>query len=327
MRADRLISILLLLQIHGRLTAQELAGRLEVSERTIYRDMAALSSSGVPVVAERGTGGGWYLMDGYQTNLTGLNEAEVQALFLSAPDRLLGDLGLTSTAESAMIKLLAALPAAERRDADFLRQRIFVDVAGWRSIGENLSVLPVLQEAIWTQHKLHVVYQRGDDQQVARLIDPLGLVAKGQTWYLVGSVENELRTYRVSRIVDIEKTEKPFMRPAGFDLERFWRESVEEFVARLPSYPAILRVASARLSWVETWRFARIQKIEPPDVEGWHIVYLTFDVIEEACGFVLGCGDEIEVIDPPQLRARIIELAQITLRFYELVSKEQILKE
>src|SRR5437660_3968129 len=189
MRADRLLSILLHLQVHRRITACELAKRLEVSERTIYRDMDALSAAGIPVVAERGTGGGWALLEEYKTNLTGLNEAEIQTLFLTQPARLLTDLGLRQTSEAALIKLLASLPAISRRGAEYIRQRIYVDVTGWHHTEENIAALPILQEAIWRERELQLTYQRNDGKLVERLAAPLGLVAKGTVWYLVAIVE------------------------------------------------------------------------------------------------------------------------------------------
>src|SRR5258708_39010288 len=149
MRADRLVSILLLLQVNRRTTARELAKRLEVSERTIHRDMDALGSAGVPVTAERGSGGGWGLMEAYKTNLTGLNHAEIQALFLTKPPQLLSDLGLHQASEGALIKLLAALPAMSRRDAEYARQRIHIDTAGWGNTPVGAASRPGLQAGIW----------------------------------------------------------------------------------------------------------------------------------------------------------------------------------
>lgn len=200
MRADRLLSILLLLQTQRRLTARELAERLEVSERTIYRDMDALSGAGVPVLAQRGNKGGWMLLDSYQTNLTGLNDTEIQALFLAQPARLLADLGLRQAHDAALIKLLAALPSIQRRDAEYIRQRIHVDVPGWHPSKEESAAFPAIQEAVLSDRQLKLVYQRGDSAVVERLVDPLGLVAKGRVWYLIAGVEGELRTYRVSRV-------------------------------------------------------------------------------------------------------------------------------
>src|ERR687894_241918 len=162
MRADRLFSIVLLLQSHRQLTARSLARRLEVSERTIHRDMDALSGAGIPVVAERGTGGGWSLLGEYRTNLTGLNEDEIQSLFVSKPSsRLLADLNLEKAAEGAFLKLLAALPSVYRRGAEQARQRIYVDVKGWNRAEETVPLLHVLQDAIWHERKLRIAYGQG----------------------------------------------------------------------------------------------------------------------------------------------------------------------
>src|SRR5262245_38846588 len=175
MRADRLLSIMLLLQTYRRMTAHDLAERLEVSERTIHRDMESLSVAGVPVFAERGIGGGWSLMGEYRTNLNGLNEDEIQALFLARSPRLVDHLGLGNAAEAAFIKLFAAVPPSTRRDAERAGQRIYVDVSGWNRSEESVPLLPLLQDAVWRERKLRFKYQRGDDCEVEREVDPLGL--------------------------------------------------------------------------------------------------------------------------------------------------------
>ncbi|HEX8339101.1 MAG TPA: HTH domain-containing protein, partial [Pyrinomonadaceae bacterium] len=176
MRADRLVSIMLLLQIHRRLTAGELARRLEVSERTIHRDMEALSKAGVPVVAERGAGGGWALVGGYRTNLTGLNAAEVQTLFAGLPPRLLADLGLNRDSEAAHVKLLAALPPSARADAEYARRRVHVDVAGWGGGAEEaVPHLHTIQEAVWRGRRLCFTYGGDRGESAGRVADPLGL--------------------------------------------------------------------------------------------------------------------------------------------------------
>src|SRR5262245_19142227 len=194
MRADRLLSIMLLLQTYRRMTAHDLAERLEVSERTIHRDMEALGVAGIPVVAERGSGGGWSLLGEYRTNLTGLNEAEIQALFLARSPRLLEDLGSGKSAEAAFIKLFAAVPPATRHDAESASQRIYVDVTGWNRSEESVPLLPLLQEAVWRERELRFKYQRGmDDCDVERVVDPLGLVAKGSVWYLVAAIDGDVR--------------------------------------------------------------------------------------------------------------------------------------
>src|SRR5215212_5054303 len=196
MRADRLLSIMLLLQVHRRLTARELANRLEVSERTIHRDMDALSGAGIPVFAERGSGGGWALMEEYRTNLTGLNKEEIQALFVMNSPRLLADLGLSKASDAARIKLRAALPSMSRDDAEYARQRVHIDATGWNRSEESILMLPTIQEAIWKERKLHILYERSGCPATERLVDPLGLVAKGSVWYLVAGVEGETRSYR-----------------------------------------------------------------------------------------------------------------------------------
>src|SRR5260221_12970892 len=184
MRADRLLSILLILQAHGRMTARELAQRLEVAERTIHRDMEALSTAGIPVTAERGIGGGWNLLENYRTNLTGLTEAEIQALFLIGPAHVLADLGLHKASEAALIKLFAALPAINRRNAEYIRQRIHVDVAAWHTTEEAVPYLSTLQKAHWQGRNLHLAYRRSD-ATFSRLFDPLELFAKRRSWALV----------------------------------------------------------------------------------------------------------------------------------------------
>src|SRR5215470_10238863 len=161
MRADRLLSIVLLLQAHRQLTSRTLAQRLEVSERTIHRDMEALSGAGIPVVAERGSGGGWSLLGEYRTDLTGLNETEIQSLFVNQSPKVLADLKLQKASEAALLKLLAALPAMYRSGAERARQRIYIDSAGWSRNEESVPNLQLVQEAIWTERKLRIIYERG----------------------------------------------------------------------------------------------------------------------------------------------------------------------
>lgn len=317
MRADRLLSILLLLQVHRRLTARALARRLEVSERTIYRDIDALSAAGVPVYAARGAGGGCCLPERYRTNLTGLSEGEIQALFLSKAPRLLADLGWRDASETALIKLLAALPSASRRDAEYARQRIHVDPTGWRQPEEAVPCLPALQEAVWQERKLRLIYGRGGGAIVERLVDPLGLVAKGSVWYLVAAVEGEIRTYRVSRVRDVCPADEPCVRPPDFDLATYWARASAAFTAGLPRYPATLRADQAILPRIrQLWRYARIEREEPPDEAGRVGLTVHFETEEEACEYVLGCGARIEVVEPPALRERVIERAADVVAFY-----------
>ncbi|HZS06337.1 MAG TPA: YafY family protein [Blastocatellia bacterium] len=317
MRADRLISILLLLQIHRRLTSHELAERLEVSERTIHRDMEALGIAGIPVVSERGAGGGWTLMEGYRTNLTGLSEAETRALFLTRPARLLADLGLEKASEAGLIKLQASLPLPHQRDAEFARRRIHVDVTGWNNAKEAVPMLPSLFEAVWHERRLKFTYQRGDDSTVERLADPLGLVAKGSAWYLVACVDGEIRSYRVSRIKEAALTDQPCLRPESFDLAAHWEQSSVEFREKLPRYEVVVR-ARQEIVWRLRYagRFMRIAQVDAPDADGWALVSLVFQMEDEACECLVGLGTNVEILEPPELREKVVSLAESVIAFY-----------
>lgn len=312
MRADRLLSILLLLQTHERLTGRELATRLEVSERTIHRDMEALSAAGVPVVAERGAGGGWSLLESYRTNLTGLNLSEIQALFVAVPAHLMNDLGLQQASERALIKLLAALPGERsRHDAAFMRQRIHIDGASWKQEPELVEWLPVIQDSLWQERRLLMSYQRSDGTTAERLVDPLGLVAKGRIWYLVADVEGQTRTYRVSRIQKAELQDEPIIRPLDFDLAAFWVESSAQFKANLPRYCATFHVDP---EIIHDMQYAgQIEYISPLDAEGWLNVEMRFEIELQARAFALGFGGQLDVIAPAELRETVLKLAQATV--------------
>jgi len=317
-RADRLFSIVLLLQAHHQMTARDLASRLEVSERTIHRDMEALSGAGIPVVAARGLGGGWSLLGEYRTSLTGLTETEIQSLFVTTPAKVLTDLRLEKAADGALLKLLASLPTTFRRGAERARQRIHVDVSGWSRREEAVPCLPILQEAIWLERKLQISYERRPDcEAVQRLIAPFGLVAKGSAWYLVGAVDGHVRSYRVSRITHAEVLNEHAEIPADFDLATFWQQSATMFKSNVPNYVAQFWVAPEvllRLSFAG--RFARVTETDETDARGWRKVVVGFDVEEMACEYAVSFGPNLEVIEPLSLREKVIDMAHATLRFY-----------
>lgn len=321
MRADRLLSILLLLQVHRRITAGELAKRLEVSERTIYRDMEALGHAGIPVVAERGTGGGWQLLEPYRTNLTGLNESEIFTLFLSQPSHLLSDLGLRGASESVFIKLLAALPSMHRHDAEFARQRIYIDTAGWFDSKDSVPWLIPLQEAIWQERKLYLTYQRSDDVVVERVVDPLGLVAKGSGWYFVASVDGSPRTYRVSRVRGVCMAEGPCSRPQDFDLATYWKASMTSFRANLPSYPVVVRVSPEGLHQIYRIGRVRFEQQGEADEDGYVRLCLLFEYPEEAASYLLGLSVQVEIIEPLEVRDMIVQTAERALAYYKQAVK------
>lgn len=320
MRADRLISIILLLQVHPRLTARLLARRLEVSERTVHRDMESLSAAGIPVVAERGTGGGWSLLEGYRTRLNGLNTSEIQVLFMTRPAQLLADLGLDKVSEGANLKLLAALPVYARQGADYARQRIHIDVAGWRNTQERVPHLPGLQEAVWQECRVRLTYQRGDGMVVERLIDPLGLVAKGSVWYLVAAVEGEIRSYRIARVLDVTPTGERCIRPETFDLAAYWEQSQVDFRANLPLFPVTVLAAPGAIDHLlRSGRYVQVQNSEPlgrDDAAGWTRTQLMFQAEWEAVEYLIGLGNQISVVEPDTLREKIVALAEAVLAHY-----------
>jgi len=318
MRADRLLSIVLLLQTHRHLTSRSLAERLEVSERTIHRDMEALSGAGIPVVAERGSGGGWSLIGEYRTDLTGLNETEIQSLFVTHSPKVLADLKLAKASDAALLKLLAALPAMYRRGAERARQRIHIDSAGWSRNEETVPHLHLLQEAIWTERRLRINYERGPDcEAVERELDPLGLVAKGSAWYLVAGIDGVVRSYRVSRISRAELLPETCSIPADFDLRSYWENSAATFRSSLPNYLATFRVApSVFLRLRFAGRFARVGEVIETDADGWFKVSVGFDVEEMACEYALGFGSNLEVLEPLSLREKVREMAKMVVEKY-----------
>ena len=318
MRADRLLSIVLLLQTHRHLTSRSLAERLEVSERTIHRDMEALSGAGIPVIAERGSGGGWSLMGEYRTNLTGLNETEIQSLFVTQAPKVLADLKLTKASDAALLKLLAALPAMYRKGAERARQRIYIDSAGWNRSEESVPHLQLVQEAIWTERKLRITYERGPDcGAVERELDPLGLVAKGSAWYLVAGVDGVVRGYRISRISRAELIPAACSIPENFDLRSYWENSAATFKSTLPNYLATFRVApSVFLRLRFAGRFARVGEVSETDADGWYKVSVGFDVEEMACEYALGFGPNLEVLEPMSLKEKVREMAKRVVEKY-----------
>jgi predicted DNA-binding transcriptional regulator YafY len=241
MRADRLLSTLLLLQAHGRLTGRQLSERLEVSARTVHRDMEALSAAGVPVYALRGAQGGWQLDEDWRTQVPALDEVELRALLMAQPS-VIGDARLAAAAERALAKLMAALPVPMRERAVLMRQRLHVDTTAWRGTTDNLALLPLVQDAVARDRKLKMKYRKAGREIVDRTVDPLGLVGKGSTWYLVAHTPKGLRTFRVSRIEKAIPLDQPSERPADFDLAAFWKSSTEQFQQAWQRYGATVRV-------------------------------------------------------------------------------------
>ena len=320
MRADRLLSILMLLQTKGQMTAQELSRRLEVSERTIYRDLDALSVAGIPVYAERGPGGGCALLESYRTNLTGLTESEVKALFMVSIPGPLADLGLNKAFNAALLKLSAALPTERQDYAEYVRQRLYLDPVDWSHTQEPVPYLKTIQEAIWQDCRLNLTYRRADGNWVKRLVDPYSLVAKAGVWYLIGKSGRWLVTFRVSRIQAATMTGSHFERDPEFDLVTYWKAWCAEMATKHPDYQVTVRVGWEAIPLLPQLVGERAQLLldqtAPPDAEGAVTLNLTFESFEAARSHVLGFGPGIEVLEPAELRESVIEQATKLVAFY-----------
>jgi predicted DNA-binding transcriptional regulator YafY len=306
MRAERLLRIVILLQSRGQITATELADELEVSPRTIQRDMEALSGSGVPVYATRGVGGGWALHERYRTSLTGLTSAEALAIVVGRPPGILADLGLDDPGEGLVLKLLAAVSESARDRAEHALQRVHVDLAPWGWVGEKDPWLPQLQQAVWDDRAIRIRYAASDGDFE---VEPLGLVAKGSAWYLVARSKGRFRTYRVSRIHDLVLTERRFERPADFDLADHWQVAAKRYADELSNYRVTLRVrgdAAVRVRWM----YGRDKQISEPDDRGWVTVAVDLEDENNAITAVGMLGAEVEIVSPKALRRAALKVAR-----------------
>jgi predicted DNA-binding transcriptional regulator YafY len=272
MRASRLVNLLLLLQTRGGMTAGQLARELEVSIRTVHRDVEALSLSGVPIYAERGPHGGVRLVDGYRTRLTGMTPEEAEALFLSGLPGPAAELGLGTVVAAARLKVLAALPPELRARASRLVERFHLDAAGWFRATESVPHLATLADAVWSGRRLRVGYERGD-RVVERVLEPLGLVLKAGVWYVVAAAEGQVRTYRASRVTAAEALDERFERPDGFDLASFWAEASAAYERDAPRADVTIRIAPDRMpqliDQVGERVVAEAERLDEPDPDGW----------------------------------------------------------
>lgn len=319
-RASRLVNVLLLLQTRSRMTAAELAAELEVSVRTIYRDVEALAEAGVPIYAERGPHGGVRLVDGYRTRLTGLTAEEAEAVFLSGVPGPAAELGLGTVAAAARLKVMAALPPELRTRAGRVAERFHLDAPGWFRPSERLVHLEPLAGAVWENRRVVVLYRRGERAgDVERTIDPLGLVLKGGVWYVVGRSEDSLRTYRVSRIVECDVLPDRFERPPDFDLAAYWEESTAAYEQDRERVEIVLRIPIERREALadaveERFLAAAVRLADPSP--GHLRLRLAFDWVDEAVVAALRLGGDAEVVEPDWLRRSIVASAEAILAGY-----------
>lgn len=322
MRAGRLMSLVLLLQARGQMTAQELADELEVSLRTIYRDVESLSGAGVPVYADRGPAGGYRLLDGYRTRLTGLTTDEASSLFLAGLPGAAAELGLGAAVATAELKLLAALPKELSDRAAQVRERFHLDAPSWYRDAEDTRFLGIVADAVWRRQRLKITYRRWDTSPpVDRLLEPLGLVLKAGVWYLVARTEGQHRTYRVARIQQAELLPEVFERPDGFDLMEFWQAWSDRFSNSLYTGEARVRFSPDAVRMLATLLLSAVVRgfhatAGTPDRDGWVEAVIPIESINHAHRELLRFGAEVEVLGPPELRQRMVESIRSMMKIY-----------
>jgi predicted DNA-binding transcriptional regulator YafY len=322
MRADRLLALLMLLQDCGRLTAAQLAAELEVSIRTIYRDIDALSFAGVPIYAERGPGGGIELLEGYRTRLTGLTTEEIQALFMVSIPEPLYALGIGQNFKSALLKLTAALPDTGRDDRRVAQERVHLDSRAWTPAEEPVPRLRALHQAIWRDKRVRILQRTLRDTQVEKTLEPYGLVAKTNVWYLVGAMEGRWQVIRAAQIVEVEVLPETFERQPGFDLAVFWEDWCRRYFRRQVLYPVRVRAAPALLPVLRShFGDTVLAGQEQVDGDGWLTLTLPFQHIFEARDRLLSYGSAVEVLAPEALRLTLVDVARQVVDFYKRKSQ------
>ncbi|MFT3724121.1 MAG: WYL domain-containing protein [Hyphomonadaceae bacterium] len=319
MRASRLLSILIMLQMRGRLSAEALSQEFEVSIRTIYRDIDQLSAAGVPVYAERGRTGGFALHEGYRTRLTGLTPAEAEALLLAGAGGAASDLGVGPEAAAAQLKLLASLPPDSGASAQRVASRFHLDPVGWYVRIEPLEILPQLASALWQDRRIRIGYESWKDT-VTRDLDPLGLVLKAGVWYLVAAAKSAPRTYRVSNIRKLEILDDKASRPARFNLARHWSQSTQDFEARLMSERAVIRLSPEGRRLLRDNYPAAEQAVAARHAAskpaGWIRAAIPVESFDQSARQLLRLGAEVEVISPLALRRAVAEEARKVVKLY-----------
>ncbi|RCH68918.1 YafY family transcriptional regulator [Streptomyces sp. SDr-06] len=315
MRASRLVSLLLLLQNRGRMTAAQLAAELEVSVRTVYRDTEALAAAGVPLYGDAGHAGGYQLVDGYRTRLTGLTSDEAEALFLSGLPGPAAALGLGPVLAAAQLKVRAALPSELRTHADRIRSRFHLDAPGWYADADPVPFLEQVADAVWRGLVLHVRYRRWKEPtDVDRRLEPYGLVLKAGRWYVVAGPGP--RTYRVDQILQLTPSGEEFSIPEGFDLASHWQRAQDDFHARLYQAEALVRLSprgAERLTGPAARALAETGAEEP---DGWIRAVLPVESLDHAHRAFLELGAEIEVLAPVELRAQLADTASKLAALY-----------
>ena len=315
MKSDRLIALLLALQTDGKQSAPALAEQLEVTTRTIYRDIDALSAAGVPVYAERGAHGGIVLADSYRHALGRLDSGELRALFVSSDD-VLADVGFVGARSSALKKLASALPANVRTALDHGRSRVHIDARGWSRASVPAAHLTTLRDAVWADRCITIAYRDRGGATSRRTLDPFGLVAKAGIWYLIGRDSEAIKTFRVQRIERVRVLERHFTRPASFDVGAYWKTASEKMPQQGPPYVATVRMHDRGLASATVYLSVESSKRIPKSSPHEYLVRIAFSSLEAAVHETFGWGAEASVVEPQELREEIITRGRALLDRY-----------
>lgn len=314
MRADRLISILMLLQIHKKLTASELSKKLEVSVRTIYRDIDVLSGIGVPIVADKGINGGVKLLGDYKTSITGINKNELFSLFVQPGDKILEDLGVEKLKESTILKILGNSSPNQIKEVENIQNYIYIDMNTWNEPNTivNTDILSVLQNSIWNSKSLKIVYRKINETKEV-VLNPLGLVCKRGVWYLVAINNEIIKTYKVASVDHAIQMDDAFTRPNDFRLKSYWRNSISNFKSLIPKHTFTFKVSPDILNHIKERQFITICESIINENE----IYLNikFDALWQGIEFAFGYGKDIEIIKPTEaiseMKKKALEVIEI----------------
>jgi predicted DNA-binding transcriptional regulator YafY len=324
-RADRLISMVMLLQTHEKMTAEELDSQLEVSRRTIYRDIIALNISGVPIYTDRGPGGGISLLESYRTSLTGMNEDEIRALFMVNIPAVLADLGFEQKLKSAFLKLAAALPTNQQKMQILTQQRIYLDSTPWKEKDTFTPHINIIHQAIWQDKLIRLVYRGSFGTQIEVELAPLGLVAKMNTWYLVGIDDGYIRVIRVMDILQVEPLNQAYDRDESFDLAAFWKSWCQSTQDRRRVLEVKIKVTQ-NLERLLAFYLGEGVKFNVSDVDDsddapMKSVTIWFDNIFQAREKILSMGRAAKVIEPEALKLSVIDFARQIIDYYDAKDK------
>lgn len=314
MKASRLLSILMTLQVRGRRTADQLAAELEVSARTIHRDVDELSAAGVPIYAERGREGGFRLLDGYQTKLTGLDADEASVLMLSGIGSALDDLGLTDALSQTERKLMAALPEATRGKAALVADRFHLDPFSWYRKKEGAPYVIAIARAVWADQRISIHYESWKGP-IQRDLDPIAVVLKAGDWYLIGRAQT-MRVYKIANMQSVSLLESRFDRPTDFDVSQFWGEWITSFEVHIRGNRARLRVTQKGQNLLKDMGRSPIASFPVPDHPDVTDIDLAVEGEANTVRQILSLGAEAEVIAPETLRLAVQHAVSKIAKFY-----------